>query len=93
MARQTFRITVTGRVQGVGFRAFVRRTAEQLRLEGWVRNRSDGSVEILVIGDPELIDKLIEACNAGPPLAKPDEITVSGAADDGSKGFSETQTT
>ena len=92
MARQAFQVTITGRVQGVGFRAFVRRTAEQYGLDGWVRNRSDGSVELLVIGEPERIDLLLEACNAGPPLAKPDEITVRGAADDGTKGFSEQST-
>jgi acylphosphatase len=92
VARQAFLITITGRVQGVGFRAFIRRTAEQFGLEGWVRNRLDGSVEIMVIGDPDVIDRLIDASNAGPPLAKPEEISLRGAEDDGTTGFLEKPT-
>jgi acylphosphatase len=87
MARSAFIITVTGRVQGVGFRAFVVRRATELRLDGWVRNRRDGSVEITVIGDPELFDQLVAQCRIGPALAVVMEISVRGAEDDGTIGF------
>jgi len=89
MARNAFLITIVGEVQGVGFRAFIRQKAKRLGLEGWVRNRSDGTVEALVLGAPELVDELIEACGKGPALAKIQEINFRGARDDGSKGFTE----
>jgi acylphosphatase len=92
MARTAFLITVTGQVQGVGFRAFVRRCATELGLDGWVRNRRDGSVEINAIGDPEAIDKLVQQSTDGPTFAKVEEITVRGAADDGTTGFHERTT-
>jgi acylphosphatase len=92
MARTAFFIIVTGQVQGVGFRAFVRRRAADLELDGWVRNRRDGSVEIVAIGEPEYVDRLVEQCTEGPGLAKVEEITVRGAADDGTTGFHERPT-
>ncbi|HEY5208580.1 MAG TPA: acylphosphatase [Stellaceae bacterium] len=92
MARNAFVIIVTGRVQGVGFRAFVRRRAAELGLDGWVRNRRDGSVEIAAMGDPELVDQLMEQCTNGPLLAKVEELTVRGAEDDGTTGFHERPT-
>jgi acylphosphatase len=92
MARTAFLITVVGAVQGVGFRAFVRRKARDIGLEGWVRNRRDNSVEILAIGATDAIDRLIEACNEGPPLAKVQQVSLRGAEDDGSQGFTERET-
>ena len=92
MARSAFFIAVTGRVQGVGFRAFVRRRATELGLDGWVRNRRDGSVEIMAIGDPEQVDQLVEQSTGGPTLAKVEEITVRGTEDDGTTGFHERPT-
>ncbi|HEX4111926.1 MAG TPA: acylphosphatase [Stellaceae bacterium] len=92
MARSAFFISVTGQVQGVGFRAFVRRRATELGLDGWVRNRRDGSVEITAIGDPEQVDQLVAECTNGPTLAKVEEITVRGADDDGTTGFRERST-
>jgi len=92
MTRSAFVINVTGQVQGVGFRAFIRRTALGLGLDGWVRNLSDGSVEIMVIGEAHLIDQLVEASNVGPPAARPEQISVRGAEDDGSQGFVERAT-
>jgi acylphosphatase len=87
MARTAFRITVTGQVQGVGFRAFMRQRATALGLDGWVRNRRDGSVEIVAIGEPEVVDKLVNEATTGPTLAKIEEIAVRGAEDDGTTGF------
>ena len=51
-------------------------TAQRLGLKGWVRNRSDGSVEALVVGDDDAVGKMIEACRRGPTLAKVDAVDV-----------------
>ncbi|HEY7990242.1 MAG TPA: acylphosphatase [Stellaceae bacterium] len=92
MARTAFHVTVTGQVQGVGFRAFVRRCAVELGLDGWVRNRRDGTVEIVAIGDPEAVDRLVQQSTDGPTHAKVEEITVRGTDDDGTTGFHERAT-
>lgn len=70
------RLTITGRVQSVGFRDWVLQTGQRLGLTGWVRNRSDGAVEALVVGDETAVGQMIEACRRGPPLARVDEIDV-----------------
>ena len=59
-------IVVRGRVQGVGYRAFVEDEAHQRRLQGWVRNRRDGSVEVLFAGPAAEVQAAIEACRRGP---------------------------
>jgi acylphosphatase len=84
---RSVRLRITGRVQGVGYRAWAVERASRLGLRGWVRNRADGSVEALVIGDSEAVAALIEACRDGPFAAKVSGVTVSGAEDDGSPGF------
>jgi acylphosphatase len=58
--------TVEGRVQGVGFRAFVEQCAEVYNLTGWVRNRWDGSVEALAEGERAELEKLLAALQRGP---------------------------
>jgi acylphosphatase len=70
------RIYIHGRVQGVGFRYFVAGEAEVSRLEGWVRNRRDGSVEALLAGDEVLIEGLIATCRRGPPVSDVRKIDV-----------------
>lgn len=85
---KTVRLTVTGRVQGVGYRMWAERTAAALGISGWVRNRADGSVELLATGDDQAIAALIEACRRGPRAAVVAEVGVSDAEDDGSAGFS-----
>ncbi len=67
-------IRVFGRVQGVGFRAWTRRQAEALNLSGWVRNRMDGSVEIMAEGDKAAVDLLLSICRKGPSYARVDRI-------------------
>lgn len=57
-------------VQGVGFRWFALETARRLGLAGWVKNRSDGTVEVAAEGDPVLLDQLSEALREGPPGAR-----------------------
>ena len=67
-------IVVFGRVQGVGYRAFVAREAGRHCLEGWVRNCRDGTVEALFKGEPAVIDDMIAACRRGPHGARVDLI-------------------
>ncbi|MBI5638112.1 MAG: acylphosphatase [Nitrospinae bacterium] len=69
-------IVVTGRVQGVFFRATAEETALGLGLTGWVKNCGDGSVEILAEGDRAALEKLIKWCNEGPPMARVKYVAV-----------------
>jgi acylphosphatase len=62
-------VVARGRVQGVGYRAFVAEEALRRGLEGWVRNRRDGTVEAVFSGADETIAAIIEACRRGPPAA------------------------
>jgi acylphosphatase len=87
MAAET--LVITGRVHGVGFRGWACRAAFRHGLRGWVRNRADGSVELLVIGDAAAIDAMVEECRRGPRMAAVDDIQRAPADDDGSKDFSE----
>ena len=64
------RYLVTGRVQGVGYRNFVEHTAGKIRLDGYVRNRRDGSVEVFAMGPPEELLKLRKALERGPMMAQ-----------------------
>jgi len=81
------RLRITGRVQGVGYRAWAIETAARLGVRGWVRNRRDGSVEALVIGAENAVAAMIEECSNGPFAARVVGVAVSDAADDGSDGF------
>jgi acylphosphatase len=65
-------VVIFGRVQGVGYRAFVAREAGRHRLEGWVRNCRDGTVEALFKGEAEVIDDMIAVCRRGPSGARVD---------------------
>jgi len=76
---QTRRYVVTGRVQGVGFRWFVEREAAQLSIKGWVRNREDGSVEIMATGTAEQLRSLRAKLNEGPRAARVDMVQESSA--------------
>jgi acylphosphatase len=70
------RLVVSGRVQGVGYRDWTIRTAQRLGLTGWVRNRVDGSVEALIVGEDGAVGEMIEACRRGPRLAAVDAVDV-----------------
>ncbi len=67
---------VTGIVQGVNFRWFTRRHAIELALTGYVRNRSDGSVEIVAEGPRDALERLVELVRVGPPSAVVDNVEV-----------------
>jgi acylphosphatase len=87
MSMPAVRLRITGRVQGVGYRAWVMRAAARLGLRGWVRNRADGSVEALVIGDGAAVAAMLAACRNGPPAAIVADVALSESEDDGSTAF------
>ena len=75
MSEAIRQVRVTGRVQGVGYRAWVAHQALNHALEGWVRNRRDGSVEALFAGKAEVVTGLVERCRRGPSTARIDDVT------------------
>ncbi len=79
---RTVRVIVAGRVQGVGFRAWVERQAEARGLSGWVRNRRDGSVEALFSGEAMAVEAMSAACRSGPRMAAVESVTVLEASAD-----------
>ncbi|WP_420964471.1 acylphosphatase [Bradyrhizobium sp. B120] len=75
-------VTISGRVQGVGYRAWVDEQANSRGLEGWVRNRRDGSVEAVFAGPEAVVADMIAACGRGPFSARVDAVhAVSGNSD------------
>jgi acylphosphatase len=73
------RLTIRGRVHGVGYRAFVEDEARARGLKGWVRNRRDGSVEALIEGEPQAVEAMIAACRGGPRSARVDAVEIAEA--------------
>lgn len=67
-------IIVRGKVQGVGYRAWITGEAEARRLAGWARNRRDGTVEAVLSGSEQAVFALIEKCRHGPGMARVDSI-------------------
>ena len=92
MAVIAARLTITGRVQGVGYRVWARREARRRGLRGWVRNLSNGTVEALAIGDAAQVDAFVEACHSGPGMARVMGVQRAPASDDGTPGFEERPT-
>jgi acylphosphatase len=83
MSAQTIRhVVIRGRVQGVGYRAWVEHAALGRGLEGWVCNRRDGAVEAVFAGPAEAVAGMIEACRRGPPAAQVATIEQLAAAPD-----------
>jgi acylphosphatase len=80
-------VVITGRVQGVFFRASCVREASARGLAGWVRNRRDGSLEAAFEGDPDAVAALVRWCRAGPPGASVDDVDVRDEAPTGERGF------
>jgi acylphosphatase len=70
MHRIAVRLTIRGRVQGVGYRWWARGEARRLGLDGWVRNLADGAVELLAAGPAAAIAELVELCRRGPASAR-----------------------
>ncbi len=69
-------VWISGRVQGVFFRAHTKEVAEKLGLTGWVRNLPDGRVEAVFEGEEEAVKEAIEWCKRGPPLARVEKVEV-----------------
>ena len=67
---------IKGHVQGVGYRANMRRLASQLDLKGWVRNMPNGDVEAVVQGSEEMVERLIQWCHRGPTGAHVTDVCV-----------------
>jgi acylphosphatase len=85
---RTVHVIVAGRVQGVGYRAWVAQEAETRRLSGWVRNRHHGSVEAMFSGEAIAVDTMIAACEVGPRMAWIENVTVADSLADGDlRGF------
>ncbi|HKS20620.1 MAG TPA: acylphosphatase [Bradyrhizobium sp.] len=86
MSGAILQVTVRGRVQGVGYRAWVEDQAVACELEGWVRNRRDGSVEALFAGPPTKVAEMVALCRHGPPAARVDNV-ISETADEDALGL------
>lgn len=76
MPKKTLRLVIHGRVQGVFFRDSMRREAQNLSVAGWVRNRSDGTVEAAVQGDPADVDAIVRWARRGPDRAQVERIEI-----------------
>ncbi|MDO8596902.1 MAG: acylphosphatase [Sulfuricaulis sp.] len=69
-------LQISGRVQGVGFRYHLCRVAREFGVTGWVRNRRDGSVEAMVAGAPDAVEKIVAWARRGPPRAVVTEVRI-----------------
>jgi len=92
MPRVAVRLVIRGRVQGVGYRWWARGQARRLKLAGWVRNRSDGAVELLAAGPPGAVEHLVDACRHGPAAAEVASVERFEADDPGLDTFGERPT-
>ncbi|WP_374764998.1 acylphosphatase [Yunchengibacter salinarum] len=70
------KVRVSGRVQGVSFRDWTRREADRLGVNGWVRNREDGTVEALLVGRQDRVEDMLRALRSGPPGARVTRVTT-----------------
>jgi acylphosphatase len=87
MARVARRLILSGRVQGVFYRNWSVGEARALGLDGWVCNRRDGTVEILVCGDEAAVARMIDRCSEGPPAARVETIEVEETQETPQSGF------
>lgn len=87
MGQVAKRCVISGKVQNVWYRAWTVQEAEKLGLQGWVRNRADGSVEALFGGPTDMVAAMIELCHVGPRAAKVSGVTVEDFAGDLPEGF------
>ena len=81
------RAIVSGRVQGVFFRDTCERVATGLGVKGWVRNRADGSVEVVAEGSRDAVSELLVWCRSGPPRARVDRVDITDEPVAGERGF------
>lgn len=84
---KSVRVLIEGRVQGVWYRGWTVREATAHDLDGWVRNLSDGRVEAVFHGPADRVDRMVQACRAGPPSAHVTALAVEPWADHPGHGF------
>lgn len=82
-----FHLKITGLVQGVIYRAEMRKMADLLGVRGWVRNTDDDAVEAHVVGEDDAVRDLITWCRKGPPMARVENVEITDAATEGQEGF------
>lgn len=72
-------LMISGRVQGVSYRVWLKAEADVRGISGWTRNRANGDVEAVLAGPPDAVQTLCELCRSGPPMARVDRILTEGA--------------
>ena len=80
-------VFVTGRVQGVSYRANTRDTAREVGIDGWVKNLDDGRVEAVFEGEEESVERLVEWCHSGSPAAEVESVDAEYGDPEGLSGF------
>ncbi|PWC54323.1 acylphosphatase [Azospirillum sp. TSO22-1] len=90
--RKAVLVRISGRVQGVWYRGWTVERASALGLNGWVRNRADGTVEALFAGPADRVDAMLAACREGPPAAVVRDVAVEPAPDPGGGPFEQRAT-
>ena len=90
---RTVHLLVIGRVQGVCFRAWTADLAKTLKLDGWVRNRRDGSVEALISGSADAVERIVGLCHHGPPYAQVAKVEITEEGGPAPSGFAILSTT
>lgn len=83
---------ISGKVQGVWYRAWTVEEARKRGLAGWVRNRKDGTVEAVFAGPAEQVDDMVQACHRGPPLARVAGVAVTPASSPHGETFEQRST-
>ena len=89
---KALRLLIYGRIKGGVFRDWIVKTALKLGLNGWVRNRTDGPVEGMIVGDNDIVDKMVQQCWVGPNTAKVDNIELTNAIGIVKNGFEQKPT-
>ena len=84
---KTVHLLISGKVQGVFYRASAKDEAESLAINGWIRNTENGSVEATITGSEEAIEQFINWCKQGPPQARVDHVAVTQKPDEGFREF------
>jgi len=87
MSETSKKLRIHGLVQGVFYRGWSVETARALGVRGWVRNRRDGSVEMLLVGNEAAVNRMIERCREGPTSARVNRINVEPTTEEAPAGF------
>lgn len=82
MADKMVHVFISGDVQGVGYRTWALNVADELGLDGWIRNISDGTVEAVFSGDEDAVDEMLDQCKSGPDSCQVDHVEIEDAEDD-----------